>query len=234
MTERLPEGTKRSLLDLLVREEQTAENLAGRLDVSATAVRQHLATLAGLGLVERRKAETRGGRPAFLYRLSELGRRAYPKRHDLLAKQLIDTLIAREGVDWTLEVVREAARAVAGEAVERAVEARDPEARWRAAMEWLEKELSWEAQLEELPEERRVILHQCPFRAVSLEHPEVCGAFLATLLELLTGYGPFVHEPVGDGVRCCALVAQRPRVEPPAKGAAQLQDRARATGSSAP
>ncbi|HJU87065.1 MAG TPA: ArsR family transcriptional regulator, partial [Gemmatimonadota bacterium] len=208
MAERLPEGTKRGLLDLLVREERTAEQLAGSLGVSATAVRQHLATLAGLGLVERRKSGSRSGRPAFLYRLSELGRRAYPKRHDMLARQLIDTLLAREGEEWTLKVVREAARAVAGNAADRF--GGDREERWQAALEWLEDELAWEAQLEDLPGGgRRVVLHQCPFRAVSLEHPEVCGTFLAALLELLTGDGPFVHCPIGDGVRCCALVEHR-------------------------
>jgi DeoR family suf operon transcriptional repressor len=215
----LPEGTKRGLLDLLVREERTAEQLAGSLGVSATAVRQHLATLAGLGLVERRKAGSGSGRPAFLYRLSELGRRAYPKRHDLLAKQLIDTLLARQGVDWTLEIVREAARAVAGDAGR--MEGGDREERWRTALAWLEDELAWEAQLEHLPGGgRRVVLHQCPFRAVSLQHPEVCGVFLAALLELLTGDRPFVHHPIADGVRCCALVELRPDDEAPAKGAA--------------
>lgn len=220
MAERLPEGTKRGLLDLLVREERTAEQLAGRLGVSATAVRQHLATLAGLGLVERRKTGSGSGRPAFLYRLSELGRRAYPKRHDLLAKQLIDTLLAREGVEWTLEVVREAARAVAGDAAGR-IGGGDREKRWRAALDWLEDELAWEAQLEDLPGGgRRVVLHQCPFRAVSLEHPEVCGTFLAALLELLTGDGPFVHRPIRDGVRCCALVAHDLHDEGPVEGAA--------------
>jgi predicted ArsR family transcriptional regulator len=109
---------------------------------------------------------------------------------------------------------------VAGDAGELVGESPDPQARWRAAMEWLEEELSWEAQLQDLPEGRRVVLHQCPFRAISLEHPEICGAFLATLLELLTGDGPFVHHPVGDGVRCCALVEERRRGGRPAKGAA--------------
>ena len=93
--EGLPAGTKRRLLDLLLREERTAEDLAAGLDVSPTAVRQHLATLSALGLVERRRADPTSGRPAYVYRLGELGRRVYPKRHDLLVRELIAALIER-------------------------------------------------------------------------------------------------------------------------------------------
>jgi predicted ArsR family transcriptional regulator len=205
MTEdRLPEGTKRSLLDLLVRQERTAEELARDLGVSATAARQHLATLGGLGLVERRKADTRGGRPAFLYRLSEGGRRAYPKRHDLFARELISTLIEREGTERTLAVVTDTARHVADEA--RAGISAANGGALRALARWLEVEFAWEADVESGPDGgARFVVHQCPLQAVSADHPAVCGAFFTTLLEELTGMGPFVHRPIGDGICCCAL-----------------------------
>lgn len=205
--ESLPAGTKRSILDLLLRGERTAEDLAAGLDVSATAVRQHLATLNGLGLVERRRAETGPGRPAFLYRLSELGRRSYPKRHDLLVRELIDTLIARQGQDGALAVVTETASRVA-EGVRKRLERLDEEKRWDAVLAWLEEEFAWEASAEEWPDGgRRLVVHQCPFHSVSSDHPAVCGAFFTTLLDRLTAAGPFIHRPIGDGVRCCALEA---------------------------
>ncbi|HEY7472239.1 MAG TPA: ArsR family transcriptional regulator [Gemmatimonadota bacterium] len=203
--ETLPEGTKRTLLDLLVRRERTAEELAGLLDVSATAVRQHLSTLSGLGLVERRKGDTRGGRPAFLYRLSEIGRRAYPKRHDLFARELISTLIAREGPEWTLAVVTDTARHLADE-VRGEIVVADRDRRLEALAGWLESKFAWEADVEEDPGGgTRFVVHQCPFQAVSADHPAVCGAFFTTLLEQLTDAGPYVHRPIGDGVCCCAL-----------------------------
>ena len=209
--ERLPAGTKRALLDLLLQTERTADDLADRLGVSATAVRQHLSTLVGSGIVERRKADPVGGRPAFLYRLSELGRGLYPKRHDLFLKGLVEALLARQGHEWTLAVVAEVAREVA-DAAQDGLDGRDPGERWSAALEWLEAELGWEAEVEELPEgARRVVLHQCPFRAVSADHPAVCGTFLSVLLDCLTLAGPFSHQPIGDGVRCCALESARGR-----------------------
>lgn len=215
MPERLPAGTKRSLLDQLLQGERTAEDLAERLGVSPTAVRQHLSTLVGSGLVERRTAEPVGGRPAFLYRLSELGRGLYPKRHDLFLRGLVDALLARQGREWTLAVVGDVARAVA-DAARDDLDGRDADARWDAALEWLEAELGWEAHVEDLPGGgRRVVLHQCPFRAVAVEHPAVCGTFLSTLLDRLTRAGPFAHRPIGDGVRCCALESPRSRPSGP-------------------
>ncbi|MGH7565799.1 MAG: helix-turn-helix transcriptional regulator [Gemmatimonadota bacterium] len=220
--ERLPEGTKRSLLDLLLRDERTSEDLAASLHVSATAIRQHLATLTGLGMVERRKAATSGGRPAFLYRLSDLGRRSYPKRHDLLVRELIETLIARQGQDWTLAVVTDAAARLA-EGVRDRLEGLDPGERWDAVLAWLEEEFAWEANAEDRPGSGpRLVLHQCPFHSVSSDHPAICGAFFTTLLDRLTGAGPFVHRPIADGVSCCALEIRGPA---PATGSEETSAR---------
>jgi predicted ArsR family transcriptional regulator len=199
------------LLDLLLREERTAEDLASGLDVSPTAVRQHLATLSALGLVERRTADPTSGRPAYVYRLGELGRRAYPKRHDLLVRELIAALTALEGREATLAIIADAARRVAEDARETLGDS-DPARRWESALAWLEAEFAWEADVEEEADGgRRFVLHQCPFQAVSADHPAVCGAFFTTLLEQLTGGGPYVHRVIRDGVRCCALEAGRAR-----------------------
>lgn len=207
----LPTGTKRRLLDLLLREEHTAEDLAERLDVSPTAVRQHLATLGASGLVERRTADPTAGRPAYVYRLGELARRVYPKRHDLLVRELIAALTAREGTQATLEIIADAARRVAEDARETLGDTA-PVRQWESALAWLEAEFAWEADVEETADGgRRFILHQCPFQAVSAHHPAVCGAFFTTLLEQLTGGGPYVHRVIRDGVRCCALEAERAR-----------------------
>lgn len=205
IAEGLPAGTKRRLLDLLLRGERTAEELAAQLDVSPTAVRQHLATLTALGLVERRTADPTAGRPAFLYRLGEAGRLAYPKRHDLLLRELIEALVAREGREGALAVVTDAARRVAEEA-SAGIADPDPEERWERLVAWLEEEFAWEADVEETSRGgTRLVLHQCPFRAVSAEHPTVCGTFFAALLELLARRGPFAHRVIADGVCCCSL-----------------------------
>lgn len=201
----LPSGTRRDVLELLLREELTASEIAGRLEVSAAAVRQHLAPLMAFGFVSRRKDSPTTGRPTFRYRLSALGRRAFPKRHDLLLAGIVETLIERHGMESMLDVVEEAARRLARR-VERRFEGLDDRDRWEALLEWLEETLEWEAELEEEPSGvRRIVLHHCPFQAVSREHPAVCGRFFSALVATLADAARIEHVPIRDGTRCCAL-----------------------------
>ena len=209
-----PIGTKRELLDRLLKGERTADELARGLSVSATAVRQHLAALVSAGAVERRTAERTAGRPAYLYRLTERGRALYPARDGLLLRELVEALVGRQGRRWTLEVLADLGRAHADAAA--AELGREPGAKrnGRRTLEWLENEFRWEAELEESGDGRRLVLHQCPFRAVSVDDPEVCGAYFSALLGRLLGAAPVVHAPIRDGIRCCALeIAGSPAVE---------------------
>lgn len=65
-----------SLLDLLRRRGGlTVLELEELMQVTATAVRQRLARLTGLGLIERRAHKAKRGRPVHRYELTEKGRR---------------------------------------------------------------------------------------------------------------------------------------------------------------
>ena len=199
-----PSGTRREILDRLQRRERTASGLAGELAMTGAAVRQHLGTLRSIGLVERRKAEGGPGRPTYVYRLTDLGRAAFPKRYDLLLAELVAALVERHGSEAALEVVEGAAGRLARR-VEGTFAELDPDARWDALLAWLEEEFSWEASVERTDGGRRIVLHHCPFLAVSGERPEVCGRFFIALVERLTGGARVTHVPIRDGFRCCAL-----------------------------
>src|SRR5512145_2199568 len=108
-----PEGTKYAILQLLLRQELRPAELSRKLGITPTAVRQHLATLTALGLVERRRQRSGPSRPPEIYRLSTQGRRIFPKRYDLLAAGLIEVMLERSGPDRTLEAVADAARRLA-------------------------------------------------------------------------------------------------------------------------
>ena len=67
----MAESSDRTLLDLIRREGPlTVAEMAGRLGVTATAVRNRLARLVETGLVERRAESGGRGRPRHAYRAS--------------------------------------------------------------------------------------------------------------------------------------------------------------------
>ncbi len=201
----LPSGTKREILDLLIREELSAQELADRLGVSSAAVRQHLATLKGGGLVVRGKGDPRPGRPSYVYALSPLARRAYPKRYDVLASGLYDALLDRHGEAAALELVETAARRVARRA-RTGLAIDDPGRSWDVLLAWLEETFVLEAEWEPAGDgRRRIVVHHCPFQDISADRPRVCGTFLTSLIGELLGIDRVSHVPLEGRLRCCAI-----------------------------
>jgi predicted ArsR family transcriptional regulator len=67
-----PSPTQRRVLEALKRQgEATADELAAALEVSSSAVRQHLGALRSAGLIEARQERGHAGRPADRYRATE-------------------------------------------------------------------------------------------------------------------------------------------------------------------
>jgi predicted ArsR family transcriptional regulator len=87
-----PGATKRRIVDQLKRRGPVAAgDLARDLDVTPTAVRQHLDALVATGLVETADIESSGrrGRPATTWRLTALAAELFPDRHADLTVDLI-------------------------------------------------------------------------------------------------------------------------------------------------
>jgi predicted ArsR family transcriptional regulator len=199
-----PEGTKQAILQLLLREQLTPSDLARRLGVTPVAVRQHLATLSALGLVEGRRVRVGPSRPPEVYRLSPEGRRVFPKRYDLLLAELLEVLLSQSGADRTLAAVADAARRLAGKAPPSSDDS--DRGRWTRLLAWLEQEFAWEADAIG-PEGRpsRLVIHHCPFQDVSSRHREVCGVFFSTLVAALEPDARLEHVPDVPGEACCAF-----------------------------
>lgn len=207
-------GTRREILDLLLRRELSAHELAAELGLSSAAVRQHLSTLRGAGLVVRRKGEPRPGRPRYLYALSPQARRAFPKRYDVLASGLYEVLVDRHGEDAALEHVAAAARRLARRARERTTSGGSG-ARWDVVLAWLEETFALEAEWEPLAGGgRRLVTHQCPFQDVTAQ-ALVCGTFFTALVGELLGTKSARHVPFDGRLRCCAIEIER--ADPPAE-----------------
>lgn len=178
-------------------------------------MRQHLATLRAEGLVERRREAARAGRPHYLYRLSEAGRRAYPKRYDVLLDELLGVLVEREGATAALEIVAEAGARL-GRGLLTEIPPTDPEVRRRAAIDWLESAFDWDVTEEEGEDGTlRLVVHRCPLQDVPPDQALVCGAFFTKIVATLLEARSVRHVPIADGLRCCAIEVELPEREPP-------------------
>ncbi len=201
-----PTGTRRDILEVLLKQELSSQNLAGILGVSPAAVRQHLSTLEALGLVTRRKVVTQPSRPTYLYRVSPHGMRIFPKRYDMLVAQLIEVLTEREGAGATGEIIQAAARRLAERARDR-IQGAEGEERWGRLVGWLEHDFAWHAQVKkERDGTRRLTVHQCPFQDLSKSQPDVCGLFFAALIRSVCGDVPVEHTEAGTTPACCAFL----------------------------
>ena len=192
-------------MQALVKQELSAEALAGILRVSPAAVRQHLDTLQAYGLVSRRKEVTRPNRPAFLYRLSPSGTRAFPKRYDLLLGLVVDVVLERDGPEAVDEILRASARRLAEHVRER-FPGGDERRRWEILIGWLEDELAWRADVGEQDGRRRITIHQCPFHDVAQQYPRICGVFFGALIRALYGDVAVAQAPAPPAPACCALL----------------------------
>lgn len=84
--------SRRHVLETLKRHgDATAEELAGTLDISSSAVRQHLAALRSAGLIAARQERGHAGRPADRYHATALTERLFAPASDL-AVDLLDQL----------------------------------------------------------------------------------------------------------------------------------------------
>ena len=92
-------GAKRRIIERLKRADRlTASDLAAEFGLSDTALRQHLESLAAIGLVERVTGVPTGrGRPAVQWRLAPLAAELFPDRHADLTVELIESIRASLG-----------------------------------------------------------------------------------------------------------------------------------------
>jgi DeoR family transcriptional regulator, suf operon transcriptional repressor len=200
--------TKQEILALLARQEWSAQGLAEQMGMTPAGVRQHVTALEAQGLVTHRKQGGEPNRPTLLYRLSEDGKEAFPKRYDLLARMLVQSVKEQVGPEGAMRLVERVGEKVAAELP--AGHAADPKIHRREVLAALERELSWEGKIAEKPSGGiEITLYQCPFQSVSKQHPDVCPAFFGGLFRTLLEAGSVSCTPITDGpdagIACCRL-----------------------------
>jgi predicted ArsR family transcriptional regulator len=199
------ESTRGRVVTLLRRADFTVDELARELDLTNNGVRAHLTVLERDGIVRQRGSVRRssgGGKPAYVYELTQEGEDLFPKAYEPTLRRLLDVLADQLGPEESEALLRSVGRRLAEEHSTRADGAH---ARLETAVEVL-NELGGLAELEERDGAVVIRGYSCPLGAVTPEHPEVCRMAEALVGEVA---GVSVHEHCdrGERPRCCFEVA---------------------------
>ncbi|HSM50722.1 MAG TPA: transcriptional regulator [Thermoanaerobaculia bacterium] len=198
-------ASQRRLLDRLKRRgASTLAELERASGLARESVRDHLRSLAALGLVERSEVRRAGpGRPPLLFRLSARGESLFPRREGVLLAELAAFLLAEGGEEQLARFFAARAEARRGPLLARVAGLSGVE-RVREVARILDEE-GFLAEVEELSGGAgacRLRLCHCPLAELVRVSRLPCRAELALVGELL-GESPRREEFIPEGATCC-------------------------------
>jgi DeoR family transcriptional regulator, suf operon transcriptional repressor len=198
LRQQLLDTSRGRIVSLLQRGPLTADDLASRLEISASGVRAQIAAMERDGVVRQVGRRPGTTRPSRVFELTPEVEQLLSRAYIPLLTQLVDVFAHGLPGDQLDALLREAGRRLAGELSS----GRSPgslRSRVHAASEVLNEQLGAVTRVEE--NGRYVIRGDgCPLSALTGKHPAVCRA-MESLVEQFVGAS--VHE-------CCER-AQRPR-----------------------
>lgn len=203
-------ASQRRLLDRLKRRgASTLTELERASGLARESVRDHLRSLAALGLVERSEVRRAGpGRPPLLFRLSARGESLFPRREGELLAELAAFLLAEGGEERLARFFAARAEARRGPLLARVAGLSGVE-RVREVARILDEE-GFLAEVEELSGGAgacRLRLCHCPLAELVRVSRLPCRAELALVEELL-GEAPRREEFIPEGATCCTYQVQ--------------------------
>jgi DeoR family suf operon transcriptional repressor len=179
-----PPTSDADFLDLLrVAGPTGVAELAERIDVTPTAVRQRLIRLMAQGLIEREAVRSGRGRPRHLYRLTDRGLRITGSNFADLALALWREIGLVEDHGAREEMVRRIARALASRYADQVRGGTSAE-RMRSLAELLAQRRI-PVSVKELADEVVMTAHACPYPGLADEDPSVCAMEKMLFSELL-------------------------------------------------
>ena len=106
---------QKNLLELLLKDKGglTVDELSKSLAITRNAVRQHLAALAGDGLVAQGSTRPSGGRPQQLYILTDKAKEFFPRHYSWFAQLMVESIARETGTEGLREQLKAAGKGVA-------------------------------------------------------------------------------------------------------------------------
>lgn len=198
------------LLSLLLRHKNglTIDSIADSLDISRTAVQQHITSLEGNGYVGKDKTAKTGGRPVQYYVLTDLGIALFPKQYAWFSDLLLTELKRELGSEWLEQYLRKLGSKIS-ESLRSRLEG-------MSTMEQVDEvirimqELGYEATLGTTsPTETPTInACNCVYHDLAKQHNEVCKFDIALISRLLNRNVDHI-ECMARGDRICSFIIDK-------------------------
>jgi predicted ArsR family transcriptional regulator len=195
-------GTRqRELLQILQRNKagRTVEEMAGDLEISSSAVRQHLSSLERDGYVRRAEARKTAGRPGFVFALSPQGSELFPRKYSWFTGLVLASLRREQGTDGLAQYLRAMAKSL----VESMSAGGEPAPGVRlATLAKTMNELGYDAQLKEGPRDAEIRAYNCVYHHLAHDFPQICE-FDVELMAQVSGRHVEQLECMVRGGQCC-------------------------------
>ncbi len=174
---------RRVLVAVMRRGEATADELAAALDISSSAVRQHLSALRSAGFIEARQERGQTGRPADRYHATELAEPLFVSADSNLSIELLEH-IESEDPDLVDRIFERRRRVLVEHAAGR-VEDKSTRDRVAVVAELLESQ-GYLADYELVSDTHfRIKLHSCALWAVASRYHQACTTELDFIRDLI-------------------------------------------------
>ena len=204
---------QRQLLTLLLEAKRgmAADELAGRLEISRSAVHQHLSALEQSGYVEKDMQAPKGGRPGFAWRLTEIGVHLFPKQYALFSDLLIRGMKDSLGSEGLIEALRSLGATLGKQQAHR-LQGKAPDEQIEEVARIM-RELGYQSRTDTDPgrELPMIDARNCIYHHLAREHREVCQRDLALLETLLDSDIEHVECMLRGGEACRFRVAPSTR-----------------------
>lgn len=193
------------------------DELAERLDITRSAVHQHLAAMERDGYVAKEPRASQGGRPGYGWKLTERGVHLFPKQYALFSDLLIRSLKEKLGGRRLTDVLRDLGVELAGQHAHRL--------RSLSAAQQIEEvsaimlELGYQTETRDDPGRKLPLIaaRNCIYHHLAQEHREVCELDLALLSTLLNADIEHVECMVRGGGACQFRVLKRKQARQPGR-----------------
>lgn len=181
----------------------SVDELSKGLEITRNAVRQHLSSLEGAGLVTTgRTRPSGGGRPQQLYVLTELGQESFPRKYSWLAQLVVASVQREEGAENMGKRLSEIGAGIAHQIRSQYPELHTQQEKVEKLAEIMDQ-LGYNAKNATLPGGEAVIeADNCVFHQMAVKDLDICHLDKG-LMETFTDSKVEQHECMARGGQLC-------------------------------